>query len=117
MTARDANSRKAKLIVVAALVGLVVLILLLNVDGRAVQAACPVGALIGAALQAIPCVLMQGGLQALQASLFDHQAYLQDFRQMLVSFWLLLWLVVGTGFIRSGFTSKSEVSSTPSKDF
>jgi hypothetical protein len=43
---------------------------------------------------------------------------LQDFQRMLVSFWLLLFVVAGTALSRSKFTSRSEGSSTiPSKDF
>jgi hypothetical protein len=117
MATKHTNSRKPKLALVAALVGLAILGLLANVDRGAIQAGCPLGALLGAAIQEIPCALMQAGLHGLQACLFDHQAFLQDFQRMLVSFWLLLLLMVGMALKRSGFTSKSEGSPTPSKDF
>jgi hypothetical protein len=117
MTTRNTNFPKLKLAVVAALVGLAVLILLGSADATGMPASCPVGTLVGAALQTIPCVLAQAGLQTLLACLFDHRAFLQDFQRMLVSFWLLLFVVAGTALLRSRFTSKSEGSSTPSKDF
>jgi hypothetical protein len=115
MATRNTNLRKLKLTVVAALVGLAILLLLASTDVRTIQAGCPFGALVGAALQAIPCVLVQAGLQALQTCLFDRQVFLQDLQRMLVSFWVLLLLSAGTGLMRSSLRSKSEGSSTPSK--
>jgi hypothetical protein len=117
MTRKGTDSRKPKLAVVVALVGLAILISLARTNISTIQAGCPVGALLGAAVQEIPCMLVQTGLQALQVCLFDHQAFLQDFQRMLVSFWLLLLLMLGMALKRSGFTSKSEGLSTPSKDF
>jgi hypothetical protein len=112
---QDINSRKLKLVVATALVGLAILLLLASTDVRTIQAGCPFGALVGAALQAIPCVLVQAGLQALQTCLFDRQVFLQDLQRMLISFWVLLLLTAGTGLMRSSLRSKSEGSSTPSK--
>jgi hypothetical protein len=115
MATQLTNSQKSKLVLTAALVGLAILIVLASTDIRTTQAGCPVATLLGAALQEIPCALVEAGMQALQVCLFDHQAFLQDFQRMLVSFWLLLVLVLGTALTRSSFRSNSEGSSTPSK--
>jgi hypothetical protein len=115
MARQHTDFRSPKLLVATALIGLAVLILLGNADGRAVQPGCPLGALVGAALQAVPSILLQAGLRALQTCVFDHQVFLQDFLGMLVSFWLLLFIIVGTALLRSSFTGKTEGSPTPSK--
>jgi asparagine N-glycosylation enzyme membrane subunit Stt3 len=118
MATGNTNFRKLKLVAVTALVAVAVLILLGYADAPGMPAGSPVGAMVGAALQAIPCVLAQAGLQTFQACLFDHGTFLHDVQRMLLSFWLLLFFVVGTVVARSKFTSRSEGSSANScKDF
>jgi hypothetical protein len=115
MATQHRNSRTLKLALAAALLGLALLILMGSVDISVVQAGCPVGALLGAAFQAIPSILIQEGLRAIQTCLFDRQAFLPDCMRMLLSFWLLLLLILGTALLRSRSTATSEGSSTPSK--
>jgi hypothetical protein len=55
--------------------------------------------------------------QAVQAYAFDHQALLQGLLRMLVSFWPLLPVIVGTILLRDVLTDKVRALPTPSQCF
>jgi hypothetical protein len=114
MTRQRTLSRSLKPIAGAALVGLGLLILSVNLYGAAAQMSCPLGTTAGEALGALPSVVLAVASQALQACVFDHQRFFQGLFQMLVSFWVLL-VVVGAILLRAAFMGKIEALHTPSK--
>jgi hypothetical protein len=92
----------------AALVGLGLLALLPNLDGAAAttQLSCPLGATAGTALQVLASVVLASASQALQALVLDPERFFQGFFQMLVSFWLLIFVIVGAVLLRTAFTDR-----------
>jgi hypothetical protein len=100
-------SRTPEAIAGAAVLGLG--FLLLASLGEAATASplnCPLGATAGTALQVVASLVLTTASQALQALVFDPQWFFQDFFQALVSFWLLIFVIVGTVLLRVAFTDK-----------
>ena len=119
MTRQRTFSRPTEAIAGAALVGLGLLVLLGNLDGAAtaLKLSCPLGATAGTAVQVLASVVLTTASQALQALLFDHQRFFQGLFQMLLSFWLLTFVIVGAALLRAAFTGKVEAFREPNKDF
>jgi hypothetical protein len=92
-----------------ALLGLGVLILLANLA----EAAARLSDLLEIASEAagMPGVLIAAGLAAshvLQACLFDRQEFLRAFTWILMAFWPLFLVFIGTGLLRNGSSGKVE---------
>jgi hypothetical protein len=102
MTRQRTFSRPPEAIAGAALVGLGLLVLLGNLDGAAtaLKLSCPLGATAGTAVQVLASVVLTTASQALQALLFDHQRFFQGLFQMLLSFWLLTFVIVGAALFK-----------------
>lgn len=88
--------------------GLGLLVLLGNLDGAATapKLSCPLGATAQTALQVLASAVLTTASQALQALLFDHQRFFHGLFQMLLSFWLLTFVIVGAALLRVAFTGK-----------
>jgi hypothetical protein len=105
---------RAKSIAGAALVGLGIFILYENLDRAATQLSHLVGTIPGKPLGVLPTVILAAS-RVLQAYAADHQRFLQGFIQhMLVSFWPLLLVMVGTVLSRDTFADNVNV--LPKKD-
>ena len=106
MTRQLTLSRGPKSIARTALVGLGLLILFGSVDGAAAQLSCPLGNTAGEALGVLPSVVLATASQAFQACVINQPEFLQGLFQMLVSFWLLLFVIVGALLLRAAFATK-----------
>ncbi len=107
MTSQRTHSRNPKSIAGAAFLVLGLLALFGNHDGAAAQLSCTLANPAGEALGVLPSVILSAASQALQILFFDHQRFLQDFFRTLVSFWVLLFAIVGALLLRAAFTSKA----------
>jgi hypothetical protein len=108
MTRQRTFSRTPKAIAGTALLGLGLLALLPNLDGiaTATQLSCPLGATAGTALQVVASVILASASQVLEALVFDPQRFFQGFFQTLVSFWLLIFVLVGAVLLRIALTDR-----------
>ena len=106
MTRQSAFSRGSKSIAGAALVGLGLFVLCGNLDVAAAQLRCPLGTTAMQALWLLPSVFLAAASQTM---------LLQGLVQMLVSFWLLLFVVAAAVLLRAVFKSKVGVFPEPSK--
>ena len=106
MTRQSAFSRGSKSIAGAALVGLGLLVMSGNLDVAAAQLHFPLGTTAIEALWLLPSVLLATASQTL---LF------QGLVQMLVSFWLLLFVIAAAILLQAVFRSKVGVFPEPSK--
>jgi|SRR6266571_4829610 hypothetical protein len=70
----------------------------------------------GDALGVLPCVVLASS-QAAQAYALDHHGFLQCFLRMLLSFWPLLLVVVGTVVLWDVFADQGKASPTPNQYF
>jgi hypothetical protein len=64
----------------------------------------------------LPCVVLASS-QAAQAYALDHHGFLQCFLRMLLSFWPLLLVVVGTVLLWDVFADQGKASPTPNQYF
>jgi len=108
MTRQRTFSRTPKAIAGAALFGLGLLVLLPNLDGAAAatQLSCPLGATAGTALQVVASVVLASASQVLETLILDPQRFFQGFFQALVSFWVLIFVIVGAVLLRTAFTDR-----------
>jgi hypothetical protein len=107
MTRQLTLPRGPKSIAGTALVGLGLLILFGNVAERAaVQLSCPLGNTAGEALGMLPTFILAAASQAFQACVINQPEFLQGLFQMLVSFWLLLFVIVGALLLRAAFATR-----------
>lgn len=106
MTMQRTYFQNPKSIAGAALLAFSLFVLVGNLDGDASQWNCPLTTPTAEALGVFPSLLLSAVSQALELFFFDHQRLSRDFFQTLVSFWLLLFVVVGTLLFRAAFTTK-----------
>jgi hypothetical protein len=121
MTRRHRPTESFRSIAGGALVGLGLHILSGNVDNAASQLRLlvgnhPGGATGGEGLGVLPSAVLASS-QAAQAYAFDHQGFLLGLLWMLISFWPLLLVIVGTILLRNAFTDKVKALPTPSQYF
>ena len=114
MTRQDKTSESTTVIAGGALVGLGLHILSGNLDTAADQLRHLLGNTVGDALGVLPSVVLASS-QAAEAYALDHQGFLQCFLRMLVSFWPLLLVVVGTVLLRDVFADKAKATSIPNQ--
>jgi hypothetical protein len=106
--------RSSKSIAGAALAGLGMFILYENLAGAVARLSHLLGTIPGEALGVLPTVILAAS-RVLQAHAADHQRFLHGFlRQVLVSSWPLLLVMVGTVLSRETFTDK--VNAPPTKE-
>jgi hypothetical protein len=106
MTRQRALSQNFKSIAGAALFGLGLLVVFESLDGAAAPLNYPLGPTALEALELLPSVLLTAASQSL---LF------QGLVQMLVSFWLLLFVIAAAILLRAVFKSKVGVFPEPCK--
>jgi len=112
MTRQHKTSESITAIAGGALVGLGLHILSGNLDTAAVQLRHLLGNTAGDALGVLPSVVLASS-QAAQAYTLNHQCFLR----MLVSFWPLLLVVVGTVLLWDVFADKGKALPTPNQYF
>jgi hypothetical protein len=106
MTTQRTYFQNPKSIAGAALLALSLLVLVGNLDGDASQWNCALTTPNAETLGVFPSVVLSAVSQALEFFFFDPQRFSRDFFQTLVSFWLLLFVVVGALLFRAAFTPK-----------
>jgi len=116
MIRQDKTSESITVIAGGALVGLGLHILSGNLDAAADQLRRLLGNTVGDALGVLPSVVLASS-QAAQAYALDHHGFLQCFLRMLVSFWPLLLVIVGTVLLRDVFADKVKASPIPNQYF
>jgi hypothetical protein len=116
MTRQDKTSESITVIAGGALVGLGLHILSGNLDTAAEQLRHLLGNTVGDALGVLPSVVLASS-QAAEAYALDHHGFLQGFLRMLVSFWPLFLVVVGTVLLRNVFADKVKALPAPNQYF
>jgi len=116
MIRQDKTSESITVIAGGALVGLGLHILSGNLNTAADQLRHLLGNTVGDALGVLPSVVLASS-QAAQAYALDHHGFLQCFLRMLVSFWPLLLVVVGTVLLRDVFAHKVKALPAPNQYF
>jgi hypothetical protein len=105
---------RAKSLAGAALVGLGIFIFHGNLDRAATEWSHLLSTTPGEALGVLPTVILAAP-RVLQSYAADHQRFLQGFlREVFVSCWPLLLVIVGTVLSRDAFTD--DVNALPKKD-
>jgi hypothetical protein len=116
MTRQDKTSESITVIAGGALVGLGLHILSGNLNTAADQLRHQLGNTVGDALGLLPSVVLASS-QAAEAYALDHHGFLQCFLRMLVSFWPLFLVVVGTVLLRDVFADKVKALPAPNQYF
>jgi hypothetical protein len=116
MTRQHKPSESITAIAGGALVGLGLHILPGSLDTAADQLRHLLGNTAGDSLGVLPSVVLASS-QAAQAYALDHHGFLQCFLRMLLLFWPLLLVVVGTVLLWDVFTDKDKASPTPNQSF
>jgi hypothetical protein len=117
MAASRTTTRSMKSVFGAAALAIGSFLLFVNLDGIAAQINDAVGA--PAESVGIFPALGLAGLHALQAFAFDHAGFLSSLLQILVSFWPLILVLLGTALLRSALgerSTKSAVVATPASE-
>jgi hypothetical protein len=117
MAASRTTTRSMKSVFGAAALAIGSFLLFVNLDGIAAQINDAVGA--PAESVGIFPALGLAGLHALQAFAFDHAGLLSSLLQILVSFWPLILVLLGTALLRSAVgerSTKSAVVATPTSE-
>ncbi len=109
-------SERLRSIAGGALIGLGLHILFGNLDRGAVQVRQLFGTTAGDALGAMPTAVLATS-QAVQAYALDHQAFLLGLGRLLISFWPLLLVMVGTILLQDALTDKIKASPAPANYF
>ena len=116
MAGQHRTSESLKSIAGGALVGLGLHIWFGNLHGVASQLTHLLGPSAGDTLGLVPSVILTvGGVGRAYAS--DHQGFFLDLVRVLVSFWPLLLVIAGAGFLRDVFTDEVDTLTAPEKYF
>ncbi len=114
MASQHRPSEGLKSIVGGALVGLGLYILFGNLDRVAEQLQHMLGTPAWETLGVLPSAVLAAS-QAVQAYGLDHQEFLQTLLRMLISFWPLLLVILGTVLLRDFFTERAKALPAPDK--
>ncbi|PYX17294.1 MAG: hypothetical protein DMG84_04445 [Acidobacteria bacterium] len=114
MASQHRPSEGLKSIVGGALVGLGLHILFGNLDRVAEQLQHMLGTPAWETLGVLPSAVLAAS-QAVQAYGLDHQEFLQTLLWMLISFWPLLLVILGTVLLRDFFTERAKALPAPDK--
>jgi len=114
MASQHRPSEGLKSIVGGALVGLGLHILFGNLDRVAEQLQHMLGTPAWETLGVLPSAVLAAS-QAVQAYGLDHQEFLQTLLRMLISFWPLLLVILGTVLLRDFFTERAKALPAPDK--
>jgi hypothetical protein len=110
------SSGKLRSIAGGVLIGLGLHILFGNLDRTAVQVRHLLGTTAGDAFGTLPTAVLAAS-QAVQAYALDHQAFLLGLGRLLISFWPLLLVMVGTVLLQDALTDKVKASPAPANYF
>ena len=114
MASQHRPSEGLKSIVGGALVGLGLHILFGNLDRVAEQLQHMLGTPAWETLGVLPSAVLAAS-QAVQAYGLDQQEFLQTLLWMLISFWPLLLVILGTVLLRDFFTERAKALPAPDK--
>ena len=117
MASQQATSRTRKSIALTALAALVLALLFGKLDAAAAQTGCPIAAATADALAVLPSIFLAAASQALETCIFNPQCLLQGLFQVLVSFWLLLFVIAAALLLRAVWKGQIEVFPAPGKYF
>ena len=116
MTRQPVTSGSLQSIAGGALAGLGLHIWFGNLQGIASQLTHLLGTSPGETLGLAPSVILAAA-QAGRVYASDHREFFLEVLRMLVSFWPLLLVVVGAGFLRDVFTDEVDTLTAPEKYF
>jgi hypothetical protein len=105
MVTRQTSPRSLHSIAGAILLAVGFLILFANLDAVAAQIANAAGASGEQTLGMLPA-LAQATSRALQAYAFDHAGFVSGLRQILVSFWPLILIILGAVLLRDALRGR-----------
>jgi ascorbate-specific PTS system EIIC-type component UlaA len=114
MASQHKLSEGLKSVVGGALVGLGLHILFGNLDRVAEQLQHMLGTPAWETLGVLPSAVLAAS-QAVQAYGLDHQGFLQTLLWMLISFWPLLLVILGTVLLRDFFTERAKALPAPER--
>jgi len=114
MASQHKLSEGLKSVVGGALVGLGLHILFGNLDRVAEQLQHMLGIPAWETLGVLPSAVLAAS-QAVQAYGLDHQGFLQTLLWMLISFWPLLLVILGTVLLRDFFTERAKALPAPER--
>jgi len=114
MASQHKLSEGLKSVVGGALVGLGLHILFGNLDRVAEQLQHMLGTPAWETLGVLPSAVLAAS-QAVQAYGLDHQGFLQTLLWMLISFWPLLLVILGTALLRDFFTERAKALPAPER--
>ena len=117
MATQQTTSRIRKSIALAPLVAFAFALLFGNLDAAAAQTGCPIASVTADVLAVLPSVFLAAALQTLETFILDRQCALQGLFQMLVSFWLLLFVIAAALLLRAVWKGQIEVFPAPGKYF
>src|SRR5882672_10231792 len=115
MTKHHKHSESLKSVAGAVLVGFGLHVLPGNLDHAAAQLKHILGAPTGETFEALPTIVIATS-QVARAYALDHQGFLLSLFHMLLLFWPLLLLIVGTILLRDVFTDGIKTLPTPNED-
>jgi hypothetical protein len=116
MARQHRTSGSLKSIAGGALVGLGLHIWFGNLQGVASQLTHPLGTSSGETLGLASSVIVAAA-QAGRVYASDHQGFFLEVVRMLVSFWPLLLVIVGAGFLRDVFSDEVDTLTAPEEYF
>ena len=114
MASQHKLSEGLKSVVGGALVGLGLHILFGNLDRVAEQLQHMLGTPAWETLGVLPSAVLAAS-QAVQAYGLDHQGFLQTLLWMLISFWPLVLVILGTALLRDFFTERAKALPAPER--
>jgi len=114
MASQHKLSEGLKSVVGGALVGLGLHILFGNLDRVAEQLQHMLGTPAWETLGVLPSAVLAAS-QAVQAYGLDHQGFLQTLLWMLISFWPLVLVILGTVLLRDFFTERAKALPAPER--
>jgi hypothetical protein len=108
MTNQNTLSRGTKSFARVAFVGTSFLAMAGTLNATAAQWSCPLTAASGEQIGVLPMIAFAAASQLLQACFLECQWFMQDFFQMLVSFWLLLLVIAAAVVLRAASKRRIE---------
>jgi len=102
MVTRQTFPKHVKSITGAILLALGFLVLFANLDALAAQLTVAAGVSGESAADVLPALVL-ATVHALQTYAFDHAGFLSGLLQILVSFWPLIFIIIGAVLLRDAF--------------
>jgi hypothetical protein len=113
MTIQNTQNQSTKSIARVASVGLGFLAMSGSLNAAVAHLTCPLSSASGEGAGVLLGIVLASASQVLQACFLQRQWFLQNFFQMLVSFWLLLLVIAGAVALRTALKRRVERLTRP----